>query len=203
GVRCVEEIVLADVVNMHPVGLYAIVEKAPIGAPHGLSIGFRTVLGIEEIIPGLRFGDDQNADIALDRTRFKKRLLLWCIGPFGKAACHVRARRAAAVHAVGAKGTKEGTIKQRPIAQIENARRAGGKGGHGQEPNIFGLHDAAVLLIAAEHLRLQPKRTARTLGMPPLLAASGSAGQVGPEEVLPGLEATAAWHPGETVELDL
>src|SRR5690606_1484761 len=71
GVRGIEEIVLTDVVNMHPVGLYAIVEKAPIGAPHGLPIGFRTVLGIEQIIPGLRFGDDQNADIAPDRTRLE------------------------------------------------------------------------------------------------------------------------------------
>ena len=35
----VDGVVVGDVVDMHPVGLEAVVEEAAIGAPHGLAIG--------------------------------------------------------------------------------------------------------------------------------------------------------------------
>ena len=138
-----------------------------------------------------------------DRPRIPERFLLRCVGPLRDPARLVGTRRARTVHAIGPEGAEQRPIEQRAVAEVQDAGRTGGERGHGQRPDILGLHDATVFLVAAEHLRLQPERTAGTFGVPPLLAARGGAGDVGPEEVLPGLEAAAARHPGEPIELDL
>ena len=156
---------------------------------------------VEEVVPGLRLEDSSSPMPPSDGL--EQRLLPGCVGPFGDGARHVGARRARAVHAVGAEGAEQRPVEQRPPAQVELPGGAGREGGHGEHPDVLGFHDAAVLLVAAQHLRLQPERAARPLGVPPRLAAGGGARQVGAEPVLPRLEAAAARHPGQPVDLDL
>ena len=130
-------------------------------------------------------------------------LLLGRVGPFGDRRGHVGARGARAVHAVGAEGAEERAVEQRAVAQVQHAAGAGGEGGQRPDADVLGLDDAAVLLVAAEHLRLHPERAALALGVPERLAARGGAGDVGAVEVAPGLAALARLDPGVAEDLDL
>ena len=139
----------------------------------------------------------------LHRLRRHQRLLLGGVGPAGDRRRHVGARGARAVHAVGAEGAEERAVEQRAEAQVQHAAGAGGERGQRPDADVLGLGDAAVLLVAAEHLRLHPERAALALGVPERLAARGGAGDVAAVEVAPGLAALARLDPGVAEDLDL
>ena len=106
------------------IGLNIRIEECLIRAPNGLRIEIRVAL--LHVIEQLRFGSEDEPDIAFHRMRFPD--LRMRIGPARELAGHLRARRHGAIHAERSESAEQRTIEQRPPARIENAGGAAGAG---------------------------------------------------------------------------
>ena len=124
----IDRVIGGDVVDMHPVRLDAVVEEAAIGAPHGLADRVLRAVVVEQVVPRPALPGSTRMPMSPFTGRASQRA--FCAGvvrPFRDGARHVGARRARAVHAVGAEGAEERAVEQRAPAQIEHAGGAAGE----------------------------------------------------------------------------